>query len=330
MNGTWASSASRSAPKPQSDVEAERLKRLAPQVPRLLAIEQREQRQRPERVAERDQRAGLDRIRRHGDRRPCRGRWRGAGRGGTWPGICWRSPWPPRPWPRGGSSGTCRARRGRSRKSASRSRCSARDRRYVRVEIAVHESPYPPRSFATSRTGAQRGRFHPARRQDRAADEPPLDTSSAWRAKRARTIRASRSRWRWASWPGVLSIVPPLAFRDHHQPGARSAAWPVARPHTRSTCRLVMTSSRSSSANAAIYGQTYLTAWSGQHLVARLRVRLFERLLNLPLGEFDKWRPGELIARFSDRPADDDRRGQRLACRSSSSRSRRSSRRSRR
>jgi subfamily B ATP-binding cassette protein MsbA len=51
--------------------------------------------------------------------------------------------------------------------------------------------------------------------------------------------------------------------------------------------------------NAAIYGQTYMTAWSGQNLVARLRVRLFERLLNLPLGEFAKWRPGELIARFS-------------------------------
>jgi len=47
------------------------------------------------------------------------------------------------------------------------------------------------------------------------------------------------------------------------------------------------------------YGQTYLTAWSGQHLIAQLRVRLFERVLRLPLGEFDKWRPGELIARFS-------------------------------
>jgi subfamily B ATP-binding cassette protein MsbA len=42
-----------------------------------------------------------------------------------------------------------------------------------------------------------------------------------------------------------------------------------------------------------------MTAWSGQNLVARLRVRLFDRLLNLPLGEFAKWRPGELIARFS-------------------------------
>lgn len=46
------------------------------------------------------------------------------------------------------------------------------------------------------------------------------------------------------------------------------------------------------------YGSTYLLAHSGQSLIARLRVRLFERLLHLPLGEFDKWRPGELIARF--------------------------------
>jgi subfamily B ATP-binding cassette protein MsbA len=46
------------------------------------------------------------------------------------------------------------------------------------------------------------------------------------------------------------------------------------------------------------YGSTYLLASSGQSLIARLRVRLFERILHLPLGEFDKWRPGELIARF--------------------------------
>ncbi|HET9097043.1 MAG TPA: ABC transporter ATP-binding protein [Candidatus Baltobacteraceae bacterium] len=46
------------------------------------------------------------------------------------------------------------------------------------------------------------------------------------------------------------------------------------------------------------YGSTYLLASSGQSLIARLRVRLFERLLHLPLGEFDKWRPGELISRF--------------------------------
>lgn len=49
----------------------------------------------------------------------------------------------------------------------------------------------------------------------------------------------------------------------------------------------------------ATYGQGYLTAWSGQKMIARLRVRLFERIMHLPLAEFDKWRPGELIARFS-------------------------------
>ena len=50
----------------------------------------------------------------------------------------------------------------------------------------------------------------------------------------------------------------------------------------------------------AVYGQTYLMAWSGQHLIKRIRLRLFERVLHLPLAEFDKWRPGELIARFSN------------------------------
>ncbi len=97
---------------------------------------------------------------------------------------------------------------------------------------------------------------------------------------------------------GVLTIAPPLAFRiiinqvlvppPGHPPDLKALY-----------LSLGLTSVALVLANAAIYGQTYLTAWSGQHLVARLRVRLFGRLLNLPLGEFDKWRPGELIARFS-------------------------------
>jgi subfamily B ATP-binding cassette protein MsbA len=53
-------------------------------------------------------------------------------------------------------------------------------------------------------------------------------------------------------------------------------------------------------ANVASYGQNYLTAWSGQRLIADLRVRLFARIMHLPLGEFDKWRPGELLARFTN------------------------------
>jgi ATP-binding cassette, subfamily B, bacterial MsbA len=97
---------------------------------------------------------------------------------------------------------------------------------------------------------------------------------------------------------GVLTIAPPLAFRiiinqvlvppRGHAPDLKALY-----------LSLGLTSIALVLANAAIYGQTYLTAWSGQHLVARLRVKLFGRLLNLPLGEFDKWRPGELIARFS-------------------------------
>jgi subfamily B ATP-binding cassette protein MsbA len=97
---------------------------------------------------------------------------------------------------------------------------------------------------------------------------------------------------------GVLSIVPPLAFRiiindvlipaRGHAPDLRALY-----------LALGLTSVALVLSNAAIYGQTYMTAWSGQNLVARLRVRLFARLLNLPLGEFAKWRPGELIARFA-------------------------------
>ncbi len=97
---------------------------------------------------------------------------------------------------------------------------------------------------------------------------------------------------------GVLSIVPPFSFRiiinDVLIP-ARGHA-----PNLKALyLALGLTSAALVLANAAIYGQTYMTAWSGQNLVARLRVRLFARLLNLPLDEFAKWRPGELIARFS-------------------------------
>jgi ATP-binding cassette, subfamily B, bacterial MsbA len=97
---------------------------------------------------------------------------------------------------------------------------------------------------------------------------------------------------------GVLSIVPPLAFRIIIN---QVLVPPPGRtPDLKALyLSLGLTSVALILANAAIYGQTYLTAWSGQHLVARLRVRLFERMLNLPLGEFDKWRPGELIARFA-------------------------------
>jgi len=53
-------------------------------------------------------------------------------------------------------------------------------------------------------------------------------------------------------------------------------------------------------ANVATYGQSYLTAWSGQRMIASLRVRLFERTMRMPMSEFDRWRPGEFIARFTN------------------------------
>ncbi|HEV2738564.1 MAG TPA: ABC transporter ATP-binding protein [Candidatus Elarobacter sp.] len=51
--------------------------------------------------------------------------------------------------------------------------------------------------------------------------------------------------------------------------------------------------------NAASYGQAYLTAFSGQKMVATFRARMFDRIARMPLREFDRWRPGELQSRMS-------------------------------
>ncbi len=51
--------------------------------------------------------------------------------------------------------------------------------------------------------------------------------------------------------------------------------------------------------NAASYGQAYLTAFSGQKMVATFRARMFDRIARMPLAEFDRWRPGELQSRMS-------------------------------
>ncbi|HTU81345.1 MAG TPA: ABC transporter ATP-binding protein [Candidatus Acidoferrales bacterium] len=97
---------------------------------------------------------------------------------------------------------------------------------------------------------------------------------------------------------GVLTIVPPIAFRTIIN---QVLAPPRGHPPNLHALYLALavTFGALVLANVATYCQTYLTAWSGQHLVARLRVALFERLLDLSLAEFDKWRPGELIARFA-------------------------------
>lgn len=97
---------------------------------------------------------------------------------------------------------------------------------------------------------------------------------------------------------GVLSLVAPWAF------GAivgRVLAPPVGHAPDVRVLYLALGATFVALvvANLATYFQTYLTAWSGQHLIARWRVALFSRVLHLPLGEFDKWRQGEFIARFS-------------------------------
>ncbi|HEY1429927.1 MAG TPA: ABC transporter ATP-binding protein, partial [Candidatus Tumulicola sp.] len=97
---------------------------------------------------------------------------------------------------------------------------------------------------------------------------------------------------------GVLTTVPPAAFRVIINDVLAPAHGHVANLHAlygalAITCAALVLS------NLAIYYQTYLTAWSGQHLIARIRIRLFERILNLPLDAFDRWRPGELMSRFS-------------------------------
>jgi ATP-binding cassette, subfamily B, bacterial MsbA len=96
---------------------------------------------------------------------------------------------------------------------------------------------------------------------------------------------------------GVLTIVPPAAFSEIINKVLAPKGGP---PDMRVLyVALSITFVALVLANAATYAQTYLTAWSGQHLISRLRVQLFERLLNLPLAEFDRWRPGELMSRFS-------------------------------
>jgi len=53
-------------------------------------------------------------------------------------------------------------------------------------------------------------------------------------------------------------------------------------------------------ANFATYGTNYITTWCGQRFLAGLRQQLYERLLRLPIQVFDRWRPGELISRFTN------------------------------
>ena len=101
------------------------------------------------------------------------------------------------------------------------------------------------------------------------------------------------------SWiAGLLTLVPPLAFQVIIN---KVLAPPksVAPDLHAFYIALAGTFAALVLANVATYGETYLMTWTGQKVIAHLRQRLFERVLNLPLAEFDRWRPGELIARFN-------------------------------
>jgi len=142
-------------------VETERLKGLSPQIPRLFAIEQRKEGQRPERVTQRHERPGFGRVFRRRDRcRPSNGgrRWtRGYG------------PWnlPARRGCGLDLGGETAARTTSPFVAARRAdRLSAldarRDRRYVRVKIAVHEfRSDPPGGIATITYRAALGQVSP-------------------------------------------------------------------------------------------------------------------------------------------------------------------------
>ena len=93
---------------------------------------------------------------------------------------------------------------------------------------------------------------------------------------------------------GLLALVPPIGL-------GRLLADAFAHPPNLRELYLLLAVIWASLIVAALanYGSSYLLSSSGQSLIARLRVRAFSRLLNLPLGEFDKWRPGELISRFN-------------------------------
>jgi subfamily B ATP-binding cassette protein MsbA len=108
---------------------------------------------------------------------------------------------------------------------------------------------------------------------------------------------------------GIVAGVAPLALIQlpsllmtkvisyAHEAGGISYPTTVSWPQLWLVCGIIFFSQVIG--NVAGYGQSYLTAWAGQRMIASLRARLFDRVNRLPLLEFDKWRPGELIARFS-------------------------------
>jgi len=97
---------------------------------------------------------------------------------------------------------------------------------------------------------------------------------------------------------GVLAGVAPLTLA--RVAGLLQAHVLIARPELGAVVLIVVLVIGSQLlGNAASYGQGYLTAWSGQRMVASFRARMFDRIVRMPLSDFDRWRPGELQSRMS-------------------------------
>ena len=50
----------------------------------------------------------------------------------------------------------------------------------------------------------------------------------------------------------------------------------------------------------AVWAQTYLVGWIGQHFLRDLRLRLFDQLRDLSMGFFDRNETGVLISRLTN------------------------------
>ena len=146
----------------------------------------------------------------------------------------------------------------------------------------------PERSF--TRTGPPEVSLQPAKT---AAVHDPRRNSNAWREAKPYYPRLALATP--LGTLAALTLVPPWAFGDI----VNKVLTPKHPDMGVLYSRLALTFAAMMIANVSTYSQTYITAWSGQHLIARLRVRLFERLLHLRLADFDSWRPGELLSRFS-------------------------------
>ena len=97
---------------------------------------------------------------------------------------------------------------------------------------------------------------------------------------------------------GVLAGIAPLTLA--RVAGLLQAHVLIPRPEIRAVILIVVLVIGSQVlGNAAAYGQGYLTAWSGQRMVASFRARMFDRIVRMPLRDFDRWRPGELQSRMS-------------------------------